>query len=364
MTRELPTHKCGGLVFCIIYKMKVAVDISPLKAGHSVRGIGTYTRYLTEEFKTGKWGIDFEFFTDPASPPPADLIHYPYFDLFFHTLKIPKNTPCVVTIHDVIPLVFPHYFPIGIRGFFNLMGQKRSLLNAAAVICDSQSSKRDIIDKLSLPPAKIHVVYLAPAPIFRVLDYSTKELISVAKKYHLPPQFVLYVGDINWNKNLKNLLEAVKIARVNLVMVGQAVCDPNLREAQQINLLVKKLGLGDKVTKTGYVSESELAAIYHLARLTLQPSYYEGFGLPVLESMACGTPVVASNAASLAEIAGPAVFCDPADPADIAAKIKSVLNLSPKARASLAKKGLIHAKKFTWRQTAQQTIKVYKSVAQ
>lgn len=364
MTRELPTHKCGGLVFCIIGMMKVGVDISPLKAGHSVRGIGTYTRYLTEEFKKGEWGIDFEFFDDSASPPPADVIHRPYFDLFFHTLKIPKNTPCVVTIHDVIPLVFPHYFPIGLRGFFNLFLQKRSLKNVAAVICDSQSSKRDIIDKLSFPADKVHAVHLAPAPIFHDKDYSTKELVSVAKKYHLPPEFVLYVGDINWNKNLKNLLEAVKISRVNLVMVGQAVCDPNVGEAQQINLLVKKLGLGDKVTKTGYVSESELAAIYHLAQLTLQPSYYEGFGLPVLESMACGTPVVASQAGSLAEIAGPAVFCDPADPQDIASKIKSVINLSPKARTNLVKKSQEHARKFSWRQTAEQTIKVYKSLTQ
>lgn len=364
MTRELPTHKCGGLVFCIIGMMKVGVDISPLKAGHSVRGIGTYTKYLVEEFKKGEWGIDFEFFATPASPPPADVIHFPYFDLFFHTLKVPKNTPCVVTIHDVIPLVFPQYFPIGLRGFFNLFRQKRSLKNVAAVVCDSESSRKDIIDKLSFPADKVHVVHLAPAPIFAANGYLPKQLSSVAKKYHLPPEFVLYVGDINWNKNIPNLLEAVKIAKVNAVLVGQAFTDTDIPEAQKINTLIRKLDLPHKVTKTGYVTGQELGAIYRLAQLTVLPSYYEGFGLPLLESMACGTPVVASNAGSLAEITGPAVVCDPADPGDIASKIKSVINLSLKARTNLVKKSQEHARKFSWRQTAEQTIKVYKSLSQ
>src|SRR3990167_3700904 len=99
--------------------MKVAIDISPLKIGHQVRGIGSYTKSLIDEFKEGDWGIDFEFFDSPNSPPPVDIIHYPYFDLF--------PTGSVVTIHDVIPLVFPKYFPAGIKGYVNLLCQQESI---------------------------------------------------------------------------------------------------------------------------------------------------------------------------------------------------------------------------------------------
>ena len=99
--------------------MRVAVDISPIRSGHKVRGIGSYTKNLIEEFKKGKEDIEFEFFESSASPPPVDIVHYPYFDLFFHTLPIKKKNSRVVTIHDVIPLVFPDYFPVGVKGYLS-----------------------------------------------------------------------------------------------------------------------------------------------------------------------------------------------------------------------------------------------------
>ena len=126
--------------------MKIAIDISPLDTGHSVRGIGTYTENIINEFKKGNWGnVEFKFFKNPNPPPPVDIVHYPYFDLFFHTLPFRKKNSFVVTVHDLIPLVFPQHFPAGIKGNINLFLQKLSLKNVDAVICDSESSKADII---------------------------------------------------------------------------------------------------------------------------------------------------------------------------------------------------------------------------
>jgi glycosyltransferase involved in cell wall biosynthesis len=342
--------------------MRVALDISPTITGHSQRGIGVYTQRLKEEFQNNKWPTEFEFFENPTSPPPADVIHHPYFDLFFHTLPFKKPASRVVTIHDVIPLVFPNYFPVGLKGYLNLYFQKRALKNVDAVICDSQTSKEDIVSKLLFPKDKIHVVYLAPAQNFRPIP-DKKYLSSFAKKYSLPKEFVLYVGDVNWNKNVPNLLEAVKIAKVNLVMVGKALADNSLAPTRDITKRIKRLGLKKQIIRTGYIPEEDLIALYNLAGLTILPSFYEGFGLPVLESMACGTLVVCSKIASLPEIAGNlAVFCDPEDPKDIAKKIAQVLNLPEKEKELLSQKLKNHTSKFTWHKVAKDTIKVYQQV--
>jgi len=342
--------------------MKVAFDVSPVKTGHQVRGIGVYTQGLVTEFKKGEWpDIKFEFFQKPASPPPADVIHYPYFDLFFKTLPQKKHSGrVVITIHDVIPMVFPKHFPVGLKGHINLFLQKMALKNADAVICDSQTSKNDIVNKLSYPKEKIHVIYLAPSESFRKIPEN--ELPIIIKKYKLPQKFILYVGDVNWNKNIPNLLQAVKITKVNLVMVGAAITNPYLPETTAIDNLITELDIKNQVTKTGFVKEADLIAIYNAASLTIQSSFYEGFGLPVLESMACGTPVVCSNVASLAEIAGPAIFCDPTNPSDIADKINHVLSLSNKEKDIISQKSIEHAAKFSWHKVAKHTIDVYQKV--
>ena len=341
--------------------MKIALDISPIKTGHKVRGIGSYTEKLAEELQKYKDQVELELFENPKSPPPADLIHYPYFDLFFHTLTIKSKVNRVVTIHDVIPLVFPKYFPAGVKGYLSFFFQKMVLKNVDAVICDSKNSKNDIRSKLSYPTEKIHVIYLAPGANFRQI--SDKKLLSaVARKYKLPKTFILYVGDVNWNKNISNLLKAVKLVRVNLVMVGSALVDKNLVQTQEIDKLIRKLDISGQITRTGYVNKEELIAIYNLAQCSVLPSFYEGFGLPVLEAMACGTPVVCSDRGSLKEIAGPAVICQPEDPDDIAVKIISILNLSNNARESLRHRSQKYAANFTWQKVASETIGVYKNV--
>lgn len=341
--------------------MKVAIDASPLKSGHSVRGIGSYTDKLIESLKRIPH-IQLELF-DTGNIPRADIIHYPYFDLFFHTLPIGKSAKRVVTIHDVIPLVFPDRFPSGVRGYVNLFFQKRALKNTDFVICDSATSKADIADKLSFPREKIEVIYLAAAGNFKKIGDAEK-LKSIEHKFELPKNFALYVGDVNWNKNLASLINSVKISKVPLVMVGAAIVDNKIPQTQALNKLIKRLNLEGKITKTGFVKEDELACIYNLAGATLLPSFYEGFGLPVLESMACGTPVVCSDNSSISEITGGlAIFCDPKDPQDIAQKTLSALSILKKPKVSLSEKLISHASTFSWQKTASQTVKVYQKVA-
>lgn len=340
--------------------MKVALDISPLENGHSKRGIGSYTASLKEALEKSKSKVQIVNY-EKSSNAKADLVHYPYFDLFFHTLPIKKDIKRLVTIHDIIPLVFPEHFPSGIKGKLNLFLQKAALKNTDLVLCDSKSSKNDIVNILSYPEEKIRVVYLAPDKEFKKLE--SKNTKKVSTKYKLPENFVLYVGDVNWNKNIKGLLEAIKISKTSLVMVGTAMENQNIPEVIEINRLIDSLGIGGNVIITGFIPKDDLVALYNLAAVTLAPSFYEGFGFPVLESMACGTPVVCSNNSSLSEISGGlTTYCNPRDPADIANKIREVISLEKKNRTALEEKLISHAKEFTWEKVADQTIEAYESL--
>lgn len=337
----------------------VAIDISPKMGTHAQRGIGAYTTNLADELVKGNWPVDFKFFTKAVSPPPASLIHYPYFDLFFHTLPIKKTTARGVTIHDVIPLVFPEHFPVGPRGKIAYFLQKLALKNTDFIICDSQASKRDIVQKLDVDQDKIAVIYLAAGKNFKKITDNSK-LNSVSKKLKLPQKFVLYVGDVNWNKNVQALILAISKIKIPAVLVGSALATSTLHETREIDKLARVNNISSLITKTGFISANDLAAVYNLAEVTVLPSFYEGFGLSAIESMACGTPVVCSKISSLAEIAkDAAIFISPHDPQDIAQKIEYVLNLKNDQKETLSKKLQKNAARFSWEKTAQKTVEVY-----
>lgn len=337
--------------------MKVAFDISPITSAHGARGIGSYTKTLFSALKKEK-GVEIIPFEGPSRVPKADLVHYPYFDLFFHTLPIFGRNRLVITIHDVIPLVFPSYFPAGKRGYINLFLQKLALRRSSAIITDSRASKADITNKLSVPAEKIHVVYIAPSNVFRPQKINK----SIVKKYNLPEKFILYVGDVNWNKNILGLLRAVKIISLPLVMVGKAIKDGKTAQSKEIQLRIRELKIDKIVVQAGYVPDQDLVNIYNSAYLTVLPSFYEGFGLPILESMACGTPVVCSSNSSLVEIGTKtAIFCDPDNPVDIAKKINSVFMLNSVQYKKLQKKSIEHARNFNSQKFVQETLTVYRS---
>mgnify|MGYP001558649206 FL=1 len=225
--------------------MKIFVDTSPLQTGHAVRGVGFYTKELTKALGTNKKVALVE------SENKADVVHYPFFDLFFLTLPSKKKKPVVVTVHDVIPLLYPKEYKPGIRGKAKFLIQKNRLKKVDAIITDSETSRKDIVRLLDIPKEKVFVTYLAPADRFRPIT-NHQSLIITRKEYNLPESFVLYVGDVNYNKNVQGLLRAFSLITnhpsliTNLVLVGKAFTTDS-SELREIIHLIKQLKIEDKV---------------------------------------------------------------------------------------------------------------------
>jgi len=350
--------------------MNIAIDMSPLKSGHylqhRVRGTGFYIKNLQASLQKYYPDNKYTYFNrGDMLGEKVDIIHYPYFEPFFLTLPLFSKSKTIVTVHDLTPLVFPEHFKRGLRGNLKWQIQKSSLRKAAAIITDSASSKKDIIKYAGINEFKIKVVYLAAGSEFKIIDSKLK-LEEVRRKYKLPAKFVLYVGDVTWNKNLPRLVEAVKTANVPLVMVGSALVKENVDLSNPWNAdfaKVLKLVEGyEDIIRLGFVSAEELVLLYNMATIFTMPSTYEGFGLPLLEAMSCGCPVITSKEGSIPEIAGDAPkYVDAYDVDNIAKGIDEVFN-NKNVQEELSKKGLIQSKKFTWGKTAEETIKVYKGV--
>lgn len=347
--------------------MHIGISTLPLDTAHKDRGIGTYTRELVEAIKKYKTKHKFTFFTKISDiPKSVDLIHYPFFDPFFLTLPVFRDKPTIVTVHDLIPIVFPDKFPRGIRGEVKWQVQKRSLMNVRHVVTDSECSKRDIIRLVGMDESRISVVPLAPPAVMTPMR-DPGRLAATMETYHLPNHFAMYVGDVNWNKNIIGLLRAwqkVTAKRdipkgAKLILVGKAFVNAELTEAQEIDRMIKELRIEDSVARVGFVPDDDLRALYMLSHASVFPSLYEGFGLPILEAMACGGIVVCSSAASLAEVAGPAMIVNPQEPKDIAEGIVRACGLPLLKREDLIDQGIAWAKKFTWQKVAKETIAVY-----
>jgi len=337
-------------------------------SGHAGRGIGTYASNLLKDLY--KYQDEFqvqitEISTDDPNFNSFDLIHYPYFDLFFHSLPILHTPKFVVTCHDVIPLEFSNHYPPGVRGAANLLLQKLALKNVSAVITDSYASVKAIRKYLSVDHSRIKMIYLGPVKeVHKITD--PKKLSLVKEKFNLPDKFILNVGDINWNKNIPGLIEACEKVNLPLVIIGKGAVtvdklDPGHPELKHIGLLQEKFK-SPKILRLGFVSDSEFAAVASMAILYCQPSFAEGFGFSVLHAMACGAPVVCSRSHSLPEICGPAaVYFDPQNPDEIVAAMKKVLT-NASLRSDLIKKGFAQAGNFSWDTAAIATLNVYKSI--
>lgn len=347
--------------------MKVAIDLTPLYSAHQFRGIGFYTKKLMEAMEeiAPQKGIELEFVksTDKLLFVGADIVHFPYFSPFFLTLPGKKLTKSVVTIHDLIPIKYLEHYPPGIKGRLRWEIQKRRLKKVEAVITDSDYWREEIPKLTSFPKEKIFVVPLAAGKEFKKFKVQSSKF-KVKEKYQLPDNFILYVGDVNWNKNVEGLIKAIsnikyQISNINLVLVGKAFEDRNLKEKNSILQLIKQLNLINQTKILGYVPTEDLVAIYNLATVFCLPSFSEGFGLPVLEAMACGCPVVAVKTSSLPEICGEAaVLVDPYDINDISRGIEKAI----KNKEELGEKGIKQAAKFSWRKTAELTLEVYEKV--
>lgn len=282
-------------------------------------------------------------------------------DLLHMTYIMPPvcTVPCVVTVHDLSFEAFPDMFSPRTRMLLS-WGVPFSVRRAARVITVSEHTKRDIVTRYGVPEEKIHVTYEAAAAVFQPVR-DPERLATVRRRYGIPSQYVLAVGNLEPRKNLGTLLRAFRALRADgriphrLVLVGKAGW-------QTSRLLAELQGesLANDVIWTGYVPLEDLPALYSAAALFVYPSLYEGFGLPPLEAMACGTPVVGSNAAALPEVLGDgALLVSPYDVDGMATAIRSVL-LDPGLARGLAERGRDRALTFSWERTARQTVKVYR----
>ncbi len=343
--------------------MKVAIDVSPLTSGHKVRGVGFYLKHLLDALKTYYPEHEYVEFTDHV-PANVGIVHYPYFDPFSFTLSFFGRKKTVVTIHDLTPFVMPTSFPIGIKGKLQWFLQQLAIKKVNSIITDSKASKKDIEKILTIPSSRIHVVYLAAGKQFRVI-HDKKMLFSALQKYHLPTRFALYVGDGTPNKNVLRLVQAALRTHIPLVIAGKVFTDatsvhPWAKDIREVQNLAR--ANPEKIVLLGFVPDEELVALYNRASVFVMPSLSEGFGLPILEAMACGCPVVASSKGSLPEVAGNAAFLiDPYSTEEIAKAIEKVVGDSKLAK-TLTVKGLEQAKKFSWKKTADATIEVYKVI--
>lgn len=351
--------------------MKITIDVSPIEnielLSHRVRGTGFYIENLKKALLQYFPENNYVFFTRGEKlSKDVDLIHYPYFEPFFLSLPVFKSCKTVVTVHDLTPLVFPEHFKAGLKGNLKWQLQKVALKNANAIITDSESSKKDIIKYTGINSTKVKVVYLAAGEEFKRINDKGLMIKEIRKKYTLPEKFILYVGDATWNKNLPRLIEAVSKINVPLVMVGKALIAKNIDTKNPWNKdLVRVQGMTGKnknIFRLGFVSAGDLVALYNLATLFIMPSIYEGFGLPVLEAMSCGCPVVASKGGSLAEVVGEAgKYIDPYNINSIAKGISEAFSNS-NLQNELSQKGIIQSRKFTWKKTVEKTMNVYRSV--
>ena len=283
----------------------------------------------------------------------------------------PLLSPCpaVVTIYDLSFLLYPERFKRFKRfylGFFPRLSARR----ARRIIAISESTKRDVVRLLGVPPEKVEVVYCGIDEAFRPL--AEDQVAAFRSKRGLPERFILFVGTIEPRKNLTTLLEAYAVFRrdVRDQEIGNRKSKiENLHLViggakgwfyQDVFARVEELGLEGQVMFPGYIPVSELPLWYNAAELFVYPSLYEGFGLPPLEAMACGTPVVAANTSSLPEVVGEAgLTVDPWDVEGLAEAMRRALD-DEALRQEMRERGLQRAKGFSWTKTAQETVQVYR----
>lgn len=283
----------------------------------------------------------------------ADLYHSPY-----SLMPYRPGVTTVLTVHDLIPLRLPRQSTLQARLLFRWT-MALALRTARFVIAVSEATRRDLSRWFRVPGDRVSVIPEATDPAF--YPRSSAEIETVRRRYGLPDSFVLYVGSNKPHKNLPRLVEAwAQITehgiRNTLVLAGP--WDPRYPEPRR---RAEQLGL-ENVRWLGPVPEADLPALYSAATLFVFPSLYEGFGLPVLEAMACGVPVVCSDTSSLPEVAGDAALrVNPTDVEALAAAIEHAL-ADEALRADLRATGLERARQFTWEAVAQKTLGVYRQM--
>jgi len=365
-------------------KVRVGVDATPMLEPRS--GVGYYTSRLLSSLLHNSKGWEFHLFSNRDLgnlEPPLDRAMRPqrYFggsrwlwlhlilpaivrrrrlDLCHYTNAVAplwQSVPYILTIHDASLFLQPQHHPrarhLTMRLFLPWVARR-----AAAIITVSEHARRDLLHILRLPPEKVRVVYEAAPQWFRpVLDAQKKQ--HLREKYKLPEQFILYVGTLEPRKNLHRLIQALSKVHQSGFKLPLILAGARGWMMEDFERRVAALQLQRSVRYLGYVPTADLPGLYSLCTIFAFPSLYEGFGLPPLEAMACGAPVLTSNRSSLQEICGEAaLLVNPLCVDDIAAGIRTLLD-DRELRLELSHRGQQRARSFSWARAAQETTAVY-----
>jgi glycosyltransferase involved in cell wall biosynthesis len=327
-------------------------------------GVENYTKNILENIKKSRFSIKLRMIINIAKPKTANkylahiwthfILPFTSGDILFCPANIapvfvPKSKKLIVTLHDVAFLTYPKSFTTLFRLYYKFI-IPINIKRADKIITVSQSSKSEIEKYYPNAKGKVKVIHLGVNSIFKRLEIQKKKQI-------------LYVGSMNERKNFSSVLKAcIMLNRSDyvLLMVGNFSSSFALDDVTKT--LIETAKSNPNIEFKSDVSNDELVKIYNESMLFIFPSFYEGFGLPVLEGMACGAPVVCSDATSLSEVGGDAVvYCDPYDVGDIKEKMEMVLD-DEKLQTEMIEKGLERAKQFTWEKSAKKHLEVFKEV--
>ena len=299
-----------------------------------------------------QWTLRFEI-----TPLDIDVLHSPDF-----IPPSPSRFKSVITVHDLAFLVYPHFLTKESARYYGQIDQ--AVRRTDHIIAVSEATKHDLTQRLGVPESKVTVIYEASSPQYRPLpEEEAKQYVQ--RKFGLEEDFMLFVSTIEPRKNVPGLLQAYRRLLnsykddAKLVLVGGQgwLFD-------EVFGTVERLKLTEQVRFLGRVDTVDLPYLYNAARLLVQPSFYEGFGLSPLEAMACGTPVIVSNVSSLPEVVGDAgLRVDPENVSELAVGMHRLLTDEP-LREEMIQKGLARAACFSWDKTARQTLEVYRKVSQ
>jgi glycosyltransferase involved in cell wall biosynthesis len=338
-----------------------------------IDGENRYTVYHANARAAEEWRGRFPNFAVRLLPPPTPLVRVPValafelrlrpVDLLHVQYTAPPfcPAPVVVTIHDLAFEHLPETFTR--RGSFQLkLTVRRTAKKAARIATVSEYSRQDLIRTYKLPPEKIVVTHNGVEPRFSPSPGSPDETQAIRRRFGIEHDYILAVGSLQPRKNLVRLIRAYADLRNQhasfthqLVIVGR-----KLWLTEQIFKEVARQKWVKDVILTDYVDDQDLPALYRAAALFVYPSLFEGFGLPPLEAMACGTPVITSNTSSLPEVTGDAaILIDPYNDEQLSRSIISIVN-DRTLQAQLREKGISQARKFTWRTAAEQTLQLYR----
>jgi len=350
-------------------ELELALFCISLRGGHRLKGVFADLEGI--ELKGYKLPANFLYYTwwkRTALFPAESLLGD--FDIFHATnYQAPalRKARLVSTVHDINFVRFPEMQSKGIRRFISSL--PRLLERSQVVLADSHFTARELAETCELSPEKVRVVYPGLNPVF-MQEPSEEEMETALRAYCLTPPYLAYIGNLHPRKNLATLLEAYSLLCQGglehqlAVIGGGGLGRLNNTEYRKLMFRVRDLGLEERVVFTGYVPDERLKSLLSRADMLVFPSIYEGFGLPPLEAMACGVPVITSSRSSLPEVVGDAALLleDPLDPEEIAARVEAVIS-DEALRTGMVEKGRKRARAFTWERAAGEVLQVYDEIA-